>query len=653
MFCNRANDLSRHRRRRRRAAMAAIAAVVAASVVLVDGAGTQAQRSGVIEGLDVRSDAPGELTVSWEAPSPEPTDYRLRWAREDLGYVYYSDANEAQRGNEYPAGTLSSWTLSGLTEGATYKVQLRARYREGGTRTASAWTDEATATVTSTPDQQRDQQRGSDLDRSEEPERELRDREIGTFSLSSDAPGELTFSWSTPSPVPDDFRVMWAREDLEFLSYRSLGGGTRGNLYPGGDQTSFTLRNLPEGETYKAQMRARYGVTGSGPFAKTRRSGPLTELLTVTIAATPEEPQQEEPQQVEQPLSTREWIELNVIDLWASEHPWLHESWYRRPVQIRTLSSSSGNAGEYHMTIPAVYLRADYLRAKNVILHELAHHYTLHNSIYRDNPQRKLGATALLLYMAARKEATNESYPAIETAADYVATFVERGCDRLPSMSRLPVFDRDNACAVLTSVNDGEIPQWFLDTYTTDNTLDTVDLDAMYEDLKALRYEIGHIVDLVSGLFGGLCSKHEGTSVMWVSTYFNGRRRMHNPYVDGGCVNRRPQALTAQPGAEGEIEVTWEAPLYKTTPSIDLYAVQWKTGDESYDSSYKSTRQGIMRVATDYYGESTYTISGLDAGTDYQIRVAAVSSRDPSNHTDHDGRVRSAETSARAGEREP
>ena len=300
--------------------------------------------SGGIQQVSLVSDAPGELTLSWQAPSPAPFNYRVQWARQDLQYLSYQSANETHRGNEYPAGDVAEVTLSGLSEGATYKVQMRARHRDdAGKFSATPWTEEVTATVSTTPpltqqqsdqqqehsddpqqdpqqrddpqdpplaqqQQQDDQQQGSEPEQSEqseqaeelgeaeqseqagESERVLRYGEIATFELSSDAPGELTISWSTPSPVPDDFRVMWAREDLEWLSYRSLGGGNRGNLYPLGDVTSFTLRNLPEGETYKARMRARYGVTGSGPFATTERSGPLTDQLSVEIAETPPPP---------------------------------------------------------------------------------------------------------------------------------------------------------------------------------------------------------------------------------------------------------------------------------------------------------------------------------------------------------------------------
>ena len=41
----------------------------------------QAESHGAITGLTLSSDTPGALTVSWDAASPTPTDYRVDWAK--------------------------------------------------------------------------------------------------------------------------------------------------------------------------------------------------------------------------------------------------------------------------------------------------------------------------------------------------------------------------------------------------------------------------------------------------------------------------------------------------------------------------------------------------------------------------------------------
>ena len=359
----------RNRRGVRRWAAALAVLALGASVAVPVGASESVPS---LAGVAVASDAAGELRVSWEAPEVAPFEYRVRWARDDLEFLSWRQADEAHRGNEWPAGDATSVTLSGLDEGAGYKVMVRARFRTAeGKVAASPWSDELTVTVAAAPppvqqqqqephqdeqaqrdersqqgeqdDQEQqqaqqksdpqqdeessqgesqqksdpqqdeessqgeaqqeaeDQQQEAGQQEAEEQQQEAGQQEaeqgsegsglgwgeIGGFEVSSGAPGELTISWSTPDPVPDDYRVMWAQEDLGWLTYRQLGDGeTRGNLYPQGDVTSFTLRNLPVGVTYKVQMRARYGVSGSGPFARTERSGPLTGLATVEIADT-------------------------------------------------------------------------------------------------------------------------------------------------------------------------------------------------------------------------------------------------------------------------------------------------------------------------------------------------------------------------------
>ena len=74
-------------------------------------------------------------TAQATGPDPVPSDYRVIWARHDLGFLSYKNSNEANQGNEYPSGSERSITLPGLTKGATFKVRARARYTSGGDNT--------------------------------------------------------------------------------------------------------------------------------------------------------------------------------------------------------------------------------------------------------------------------------------------------------------------------------------------------------------------------------------------------------------------------------------------------------------------------------------------------------------------------------------
>ena len=97
--------------------------------------------------LQLSSANPGELTISWTGPVPAPSDYRVIWAKQDLGLPSYKAANEANRGNEYPGGTETSITLTGLAGGETFKARMRARYTSGG-QNDDPWSGPWTETVT-------------------------------------------------------------------------------------------------------------------------------------------------------------------------------------------------------------------------------------------------------------------------------------------------------------------------------------------------------------------------------------------------------------------------------------------------------------------------------------------------------------------------
>ena len=137
-------------------ALAAIPALMAAMLVVLaaPATGSTPPAPGSIENLRLSSENPGELTITWDLPEPAPSDYRISWAEENLKYLSFKAENEAGRGNDYPEGETTSITLTGLTEGATFKVRMRARYETGGSGNgpwSGPWSTLATGTVSETP----------------------------------------------------------------------------------------------------------------------------------------------------------------------------------------------------------------------------------------------------------------------------------------------------------------------------------------------------------------------------------------------------------------------------------------------------------------------------------------------------------------------
>ena len=110
--------------------------------------------SDVIPSITLDSNQPGQLVITWATPEQTPTDYRIRWANTNLGFPSYSATNEAERGNEYPLVDVNTLTLSSLTPGDSYKVQIRSRYynADGSVHESSGpWTSTATQRVKDHP----------------------------------------------------------------------------------------------------------------------------------------------------------------------------------------------------------------------------------------------------------------------------------------------------------------------------------------------------------------------------------------------------------------------------------------------------------------------------------------------------------------------
>ena len=137
--------------------MAAWLFIIAATITMSSGlpgvVQAQAER-GAIPSLNLASSEPGQMVITWETPDPAPTDYRLRWAPTSENFLSYRDDNEAQRGNLYPLGGVTSLTLNNLTPGDSYKVQMRSRYynADRSVRESSGpWTATTTQRVKDNP----------------------------------------------------------------------------------------------------------------------------------------------------------------------------------------------------------------------------------------------------------------------------------------------------------------------------------------------------------------------------------------------------------------------------------------------------------------------------------------------------------------------
>ena len=69
-----------------RLTLAILAAFAVIATLLMGGMIVQAQ-SGTVPNLQLSSANPGEMPISWDAPDPPPSGYRIIWAQQDLDFL--------------------------------------------------------------------------------------------------------------------------------------------------------------------------------------------------------------------------------------------------------------------------------------------------------------------------------------------------------------------------------------------------------------------------------------------------------------------------------------------------------------------------------------------------------------------------------------
>ena len=228
----------------------------------------QAQTAdGAITGLTLTSDSPGTLTVSWDAASPTPTDYRVDWAKSGEDYKSW----KVDDGHVYAAETATTTTITDLDHDTEYKIRMRARYYRGeheGKSWGGPW---ATATITvagepaetPTPEPVKEEP-------VQQPPRDAPDPPAGTIETltAADDTGQLLLTWTAPNSDPTDYHVNWAKSTEDYPADTAEAGNAHST------DTTLTLTGLDFDTDYNIRVRARYtdGENVDSPW-----NGPWTE----------------------------------------------------------------------------------------------------------------------------------------------------------------------------------------------------------------------------------------------------------------------------------------------------------------------------------------------------------------------------------------
>ena len=225
---------------------------------------------GAIANLQLTSTTAGTLTVSWDATSPTPTDYRVDWAKSTEEYQSW----KVDEGHVYPTPDATTTTITDLSHDTEYKIRMRARYYRGeheGKSWGGPW-EEATITVagepaeTPTPEPVKEEP-------VQQPPRDAPDPPAGTIETlrAADETGQLLITWATPAAPnadPTDYHVNWGKSTEDYPADTA----SDGNAHP--TDTTLTLTVLEFDTDYKIRVRARYtdGENVDSPW-----NGPWTE----------------------------------------------------------------------------------------------------------------------------------------------------------------------------------------------------------------------------------------------------------------------------------------------------------------------------------------------------------------------------------------
>ena len=243
----------------------------------------------------------------------------------------------------------------------------------------------------------------------------------------------------------------------------------------------------------------------------------------------------------------------------------------------------------------------------HAIIHEMAHAYTLANRV-TDTPE-PLAIAHLYFKSLGLGCSAPELYADVLTLLTLGTSYSSYWgpCNGSNEDRQAQAFD------VVRSAANGQMPQWFADTYTTSEG--EPDLEGLWTDVQDLPGRVRTVViyQLRNG-FGGYC---DNRAVNYALSYGH-EEALSQPWRDGGCPPAVPSSLEVTAG-NGELTLVWNAPASDGGSDVEGYIVQWKSGPELFYGEPARQRLVVLDSPTTL----AYTISGLTNGVEYDVRVRA------------------------------
>ena len=216
-----------------------------------------------VGGVTLTSPNPGELAITWNAPSNAPDAYPVTWKKSDGKWHSYKNANTVEGGNAFPTGT--SHTVTRLEEGTAYQARVRTRYHDdnGDLEKSGPWSDAVEITISATPSQD------GEGDSNEGPSTSPPAKPTGLITAASH--DSVLLSWDNP-------------DDDTITGYQVLRGLDADNLAVLTDDTGSTSTSYTD-STVEAETTYVYAVRGRNAHGL----GPQSDPVTATTLAASEE----------------------------------------------------------------------------------------------------------------------------------------------------------------------------------------------------------------------------------------------------------------------------------------------------------------------------------------------------------------------------
>ena len=564
--------------------------------------------------------------MDWDAPdSGAAGGYRVFW-KTPSAPAFFVDSQNAT----VSAGT-TEYTIPSLTNGATYNVRvhpLDASSEEG------PHADAAEEVTVGQP-------------------RAVRNLTVAgrynDFRVDWDAPderGEGFLQDADGNPVLV-YRISWKKQgqstDLSQHQVLCRDGRKKTAVNDWFEITSvspFNIESPQDGDTYTFTIEARFQA---GSSVVTTNCGAQTDFGAQSAASATAG---RGTASAEDHAAVRAALET-VVDARDEQWPWLRTAWDHISGQMVqasdldpgtegqtrgtcNLTTSPDNLGGCTSTDLTIDMDWDIRPEETfdyVVVHELAHVWTLGNDLHNQDTRGPVGR-ALLYFFDQQYKGSSEMMGicATETLADalsHVAEGVAPGAlgyygDRCFSDGRTEPTVLTEEVTLHAMHPSGADPNgvdttssWFTDTFAGASA----SVWAAVSDIEFKRYRY-LVMNLLQDEFNGLCSIVAANRAV-----FEDDSDVTDPWNDGGCEPDAPE-VTAVAGADaGSIQVTWTAPQNSGGAPLLGYTVQWKFDLMSWpmEGFFSPTEQHVL----DDPVAVSYTITGLIGGLEYTVRVRA------------------------------